>query len=136
VLEIFDKNFHDLDQLVWAGRYDVKPILGDVRFIERYVNTCEYDVIFWDHGPEHVSMDDLISTTTKLKKFAGKCLIYCCPWGLWPQGPEDGNVSEIHQIEIDAEMLKEFGMVVQEFGQAGQRGEGELLGIAVRTKHF
>lgn len=127
VLEIFPRNHAELEQQVWSGRYDVEPILGDVRSIRKHVEPGEYDVIFWDHGPEHVTRKELIDTTTDLCLMAKRLVIYCCPWGEWPQGAEDGNDHEVHEHAVYPEQLQELGMTVITTGSPDQIGEGELI---------
>lgn len=135
VLEIFPKNLNDLEQEIWAGRYNVTPILGDARKPHLSLKPREWDIIFWDHGPEHVSAEDLEKATQLLKMFAGRLLLYCCPWGDWPQGPEDGNEHEIHRNAVTTEQLTKHGMMVTEFGKIGQAGEGELLGFCFLNEY-
>ena len=126
VIEIYEDNYRDALRMV-----PMKVIHGDAREIERHVFPGEFDVIFWDHGPEHVPSSDLELCTKKLITFAGKALVYCCPWGRWPQGPEGGNVYETH-YEVDDGMLVNLGMRVRRFGAPGQERNGEL--VAVVTK--
>lgn len=136
VLEIFPKNIDDLEQEVWAGRYEVKPILGDVRNINAYVNKDEYDVIFWDHGPEHVSWEDLQKTTPLLYDWAGRLVLYCCPWGEWPQGIEDNNEHEIHRNYVTKEQFLELGLSTITFGTPGNSDPGgELVGFKFLKEH-
>lgn len=129
VMEIFPKNIIDLQNEVLAGRYDATVTAGDVREIDRYFSAGEWDVIFWDHGPEHVTLEDLKTTTEKLCNVAGKLVIYCCPWGDWPQGIEDMNEHEIHLSSMTDEYLTELGFRVFMFNSPGQDHEGELLGF-------
>lgn len=124
VLEVFGGNVADMEREIWAGRYRVSQVIhGDAR----YDGVIPYDVIFWDHGPEHVTYDDLKVATKNLLESASKALVYCCPWGDWPQGPEGGNVHEIHANSVTPEQLIGLGMNVVTFGQSGQQNEGELV---------
>lgn len=130
VLEIFPKNVADLEMQVWSGRYpNISNVAkGDVRSA-----AVDHDVIFWDHGPEHVSYDDLVLATKGLQVQVGKVLIYCCPWGEWPQDATDNNEHEIHRTTVTKEMLEGLGFqIVRTFGQPGQSGEGELLAYYFR----
>lgn len=128
VLEIFPKNHSDLEQAVWSGRYNVNPVLGDACHIDKTtISRHEYDIIFWDHGPEHVTESDLNVVTPLLADWAGRLLLYCCPWGDWPQGAEDGNDHEIHRNAVTEKQLVDLGMNVKTFARPGQHGEGELL---------
>lgn len=129
VLEVFPKNHSDLEQQVWSGRYNVQPILGNVMNIGSHVKPKEWDIIFWDHGPEHVTRDQLDQVTPVLMETAGSLLLYCCPWGDWPQGAEDGNEHEIHRNAVSKEQLVNLGLTVSTFGKPGQANEGELIGF-------
>jgi len=132
VLEVFPKNFRDLEHLVSARRYNVRPILGDVRNIHLYTQVGEYDIIFWDHGPEHVSFDELNVVTRNLIRFAGSMLLYCCPWGIWPQGIEDGNEHEEHKNSISASQLTNLGMDVMCINSQGIGNSGELIAYKMK----
>ncbi len=131
VLEIFPPNAAKLEEQVWAGKYELvnRVYVGDVRDgLPDAANLTHYDVIFWDHGPEHVTIDELISTTEKLSKRCG-ILVYSCPWGEWPQGIEDGNENEIHRCSIQPEDLERLGFEVRTVGSSGQAGEGEIVAV-------
>lgn len=130
VLEIFPRNLADLEQAVWAGRYQVDQMLaGDARYPEHVLVPGEWDVIFWDHGPEHVSAEDLKMATERLYRCAGKALLYCCPLGEWPQGMEDGNEFEIHRNSVTKEQFFDLGFTIWTCGSPGQAGEGEIVGL-------
>lgn len=132
VLEIFPPNFQNLEREVAKGRYKVKPILGDARQLNQYVAPEEYDVIFWDHGPEHVTLSDLQKATPMLGAMAGRMLLYCCPWGEWSQGPEGSNLDEEHKNYVTPEQLIPMGLHVMTFGGSGQAAEGELIAVYVK----
>lgn len=130
IVEIFQQNKQHADMMAREGKFgqNVKVHLQDVTKISRIDERFKYDVIFWDHGPEHVSIQDLKKTTAELSKLS-KLLIYACPWGEWPQGTEDGNVNERHMISIEPRDLEELGMIVDTVGESGRfpGKEGELI---------
>lgn len=136
VLEIFPKNITDLEQEVWNGRYECEVIKGDARDPGKSIKPGEWDLIFWDHGPEHVSQEDLKVATEQLYAHAGRALVYCCPWGDWPQGEEDGNPHEVHRNTITDEKLREVGfntdLCVIHFGQPGQASAGEVAAWRIK----
>lgn len=135
VLEIFQNNVDDLQKKIEEGVYDVKWLKGDVRKIDELedpIKKGEFDVIFWDHGPEHISFVDLKCITPKLLDYAGKMLIYCCPWGKWPQGSLEGNNDEIHRCSLAPKQLEEMGFTVKYFGTSGRAGQGELIAYKIK----
>lgn len=130
VLEIFPPNVSALEQKIWEGRYNISRVYeGDVRNLSTLLGKNEYDLIFWDHGPEHVDCGSLGAITWDLQVLTKKAVIYSCPWGDWPQGIEDGNEHEVHRNSIEPEHLEDMQMSVISTGTAGQVGEGELLGF-------
>jgi hypothetical protein len=128
ILEIFPKNIADFEMAVWAGHYKARAIHGDARTIDKYVRPGEFDVIFWDHGPEHITREELPPTTDLLYSVAGKLLLYCCPWGEWPQGAEDNNEHEIHRNYVSDQEFRDMGLQTLTFGSSGQNNAGELIG--------
>lgn len=113
--------------------YDCDVYHGDVREIGQHVTPGQYDVIFWDHGPEHVSWEDLQKTTPNLIEYAGKILVYCCPLGVWPQGPEGGNVHEEHKNYVTTEQFTQLGLEIITTGKPGQENLGEIIGYKVKS---
>ena len=126
IIDIYEPNYQQA-KLTFP---DCVSIHGDVREIEKHVFPGEYDIIFWDHGPEHVPTNDLVECTPRLFAYAGKALVYCCPWGKWPQGPEGGNAAEVHH-DVDNKTLVDLGMKVTAFGSPGQDNNGELVAVMV-----
>ena len=129
VLEIFRPNFLELERRVSSGRYQVRPILGNVLDISKYAIPKEYDIIFWDHGPEHVIYNDLVKITPTLSHLANKLLLYCCPWGEWNQDAEGGNDWEQHRTHMTKDHLRNLGMTVNTFNGIDQRNGGEIVAV-------
>jgi hypothetical protein len=132
VVEIFPKNLSDFEQQFWAGKYgesfsDVELISGDVREIDKLVNVGEYDIIFFDHGPEHLDPEDIDLVTRKLERIAGKLVLYSAPWGHWPQGEEDGNEHEVHRSNLIPDDFRRLGMNVETVNSEGVENGGELI---------
>lgn len=132
VIEIFQNNFDDLKRQVEIGRYSLTQIRGNIMDAEQLISPGEYDLIFWDHGPEHVTLDDLKKITPVLFSLCGRGLLYCAPWGEWPQGCEDGNAFEEHLSSLRVEDLEELGMGVGCTGFPGQKFEGELVSLMIK----
>lgn len=132
VLEIFPKNLGDFEVQCWSGKYGsdggtIGTILGNACQIGDYVSPGEFDIIFFDHGPEHLDPQDFVLATQELKEHAGKLLLYSAPWGEWPQGEEDGNCHEVHRTVLTPELLTSVGMTSATVNQLGMGGEGELI---------
>src|SRR3990167_5909541 len=59
IIEIFPQNYALAIDKAREGHFGLtstRVIRGDVLEIQKYVSKGEYDIIFWDHGPEHVSL--------------------------------------------------------------------------------
>ena len=95
-------------------------ILGDVCKVDTLIEDGKYDLIFWDHGPEHAPEESLTEALETLKKSAAKCVITACPWGHFPQGKIGGNVHEIHQFDV----------LPDHFEPAGYESDGGYLAEA------
>ena len=129
VLEIFKKNVEDLRRLMQEGRTPAIWIIpGDVREIDEIVPKDRFDFIFWDHGPEHISQEDLETTHRKLLDCTTNVLMYSCPWGVWEQGPEDHNEHEIHRNSIYEETFQRLdASVIDKTGAPNVENRGELV---------
>jgi len=53
----------------------------DVRHLDILANVEEMDVIFWSHGPEHITRPEWEKTFAILERTANKAVILQCPWG-------------------------------------------------------
>ncbi len=115
VLEVWEENLEGL-------RTDPRIsnlILGDVRHLSIY---STYDYIFWWHGPEHLSYDEIQPTLQKLEARARKLVALACPWGLYPQGAHKGNPYEIHLTSLYPEIFEEWGYEVRTDGKQDEAG--------------
>lgn len=134
IVEVFPPNIADARQKASDGNFgepgNVDIYACDIRNILES-GLQDYDVIFWDHGPEHVSQADLEKTTPALK---GKCkiLIYSCPWGSWPQGADGGNEHEKHMWDVEPEVFKNLGMEFCTVGKSGQVNLGEIIAWSIQ----
>lgn len=132
VLEIYTPNFNQLAAEAKGGLFsEVKEyelIHGDAREIDKFVQKDRFDIVFWDHGPEHVSWEELQEASKRIFDIAGRMVIYCCPWGKWPQDALGGNESEIHRFDVLPDHFSKLGMKVDMTGGCNQEKEGELIG--------
>jgi hypothetical protein len=132
VIEIFEPNYRDLVNNVKSGRYDVKTIFGDATKLANYTRTDlfkdnSFDIVYWDHGPEHINLNELESATNNLMSITNKMLLYSCPWGVWEQGADGGNVNEEHKAHLTEDDLLKLDMNVITVGGPGQANKGELI---------
>lgn len=130
VVEIFEKNC----ELVRGKFNDIECFHADVRCLDDTIVGMSWDMIFWDHGPEHVSTVDLIAVTPSLMVAARKWLLYCCPWGVWPQGALYDNEHERH-YPVYPETFEGLGMTTVRLGTVDQSSAqpGELIAYSGRT---
>jgi len=124
VLEIDENNVKRLLQIK-----EIFPLLTEVhRHDVRKIKEMgrRWDVVFWDHGPEHIHLGELLETTEQLKSVTNNILFYACPWGSWPQG-EKPDDPETHKFDATPEMFSDMGMSVRTVGTSGQMNCGEIL---------
>jgi hypothetical protein len=91
-LEVFQGNidFH-------AGKpYKIK--LGDGREIDKYYSNDSIDLVFFLHGPEHISKEDMLPMFDKCFDVCKKAVLFACPYGGYydGQGEMGGNIHEDH----------------------------------------
>lgn len=120
VLEIWEQNLKGLN-----GRYLNKKILGDVRNICSLVNN-EHDVIFWWHGPEHITREDFIKLQDSFNKFKDTIIVIGCPWGEFLQGEVGGNLYEKHLYHWQPEEIEELGYDVY---TTNYKNRKDIIGI-------
>lgn len=127
VLEGFEKNVQDL------GRRGLKVdhVIHANVLAEGVVVPGEWDIVFWDHGPEHVTIDELRAVTPKLMS-ACRVLLYACPWGDWPQGANDGNTLEVHRCQPTPDDFRAMGMEAHGLVCPGPNGEVVALHVEDR----
>ena len=97
-----------------------KVMQGD---ITTFVPEHHYDMIFWWHGPEHVTKELSVLTINRLKKYCNM-LIVGTPWGY---SPHPGHVSE-----WDVQDMVDLNMLVTTIGEKNQYGQvvGQASGLA------
>lgn len=131
LLEVFPPNVSDAEEKIWNGYFKVPTnvIQGNILEPTRYFNKGEFDVIYWDHGPEHVTKAQFDVITPILQNMRNKLLLYSCPWGDWPQGAEGKNEHERHLWSVDVKDMQDLGMSVYTVGKPGQQNLGEIVAI-------
>ena len=99
IIEVFKPNVDFLKRM-----YAFPVIHGDIRSYD----IKKYNVIFWSHGPEHISKDELIPTLEKLKS---KCttLVLLFPEGESIQGEVDDNIYEKHLTTLSSQYFYNLG---------------------------
>jgi len=92
-------------------------VLGDARCVDTIqLGRRMFDyVVFW-HGPEHLAVDELEGTVTKIERVTQKIVVLASPWGLYPQDAVGGNEFEIHQASLYPDDYKNLGYNVKTLG--------------------
>lgn len=124
VLEIFQKNFENA--ISRLATQNVLVILGDIKKFDEYFKKDEYDIVFWDEGPEHVEEEELKPIMQKIKDNC-KCAIFSVPWGKWPQKAEGENDAEEHRYDAMPEHFTNLGMTVQTFNSPDATNSGAMI---------
>ncbi len=78
MLEAFEENVNYLKRIPWI----VDIIHGDVR--NKDIDK-KFDIVFWWHGPEHVSDVQLPLAVKKLESVCNNLVVMGCPWGIYEQ---------------------------------------------------
>lgn len=115
VLEIYPENVKKLKQLSWLE----SVIEGDIC---TYTDLEKYDLIFWWHGPEHVTEQELKKVLPSLETIANEAVVLGCPWGYFPQDDIYGNMHEKHISHLDYTIFEEFGYAVECLGRKDVHG--------------
>ena len=111
VLEIFPPNVKDLKNIGWIRNVYQGNVL-DYKFPQKY------DVIMFWHGIEHILKFELSNLIEHLKKYANHLIVFACPWGIYYQGKEYGNLWEKHVSHWYPEELKNHGLNIDTLGAA------------------
>jgi hypothetical protein len=116
VLEIFSKNVKNL-----KGALLRRVVKGDVRHIDRITELDNsYDIIYWWHGPEHVTKPQFEKVLPKLIERANMAVIVGCPHGKWVQ-PGNANKNEKHEKHWSPEEFEAYGFDVYAIGKIHTR---------------
>jgi hypothetical protein len=110
-LEIWEPNVKALRKTdffdeVWHGDIADRATLLSV--------AGRFDLIFWWHGPEHVSFPQAIDTCNRLHAAVVVC---ACPWGKYEQGACFGNPYEVHASALLPEDFERLGYEVTVSGK-------------------
>ena len=112
---------------------DIEVIQGDVTKIGNHIKREQYDLIFWDHGPEHAEESVLTHALDQLKEYAGKCVITACPWGNFPQKAIYGNAHEEHKFDVFPSHFEPSGYTVVTINTVDVTAPcGELISYWIR----
>jgi len=110
VLEACKENADDLCGSV----YFEKIVHGDIRYIDYLdLGRDKFDVVFWWHGPEHVSKAEAKELVPKLVNLSNKYVVFGVPWGVVPQGIVGRNMYEVHLSYWDIQDFRDIDFVVE-----------------------
>lgn len=117
VLEAWHKNFEGMKS--YPGLEQV--VLGNVLDTSD-LGLGQFDYVMWWHGPEHLYYSEMLLVLKKLEAMTSRLVLLACPWGLYPQGPHEGNYFDIHRFSIYPYMLKAAGYQTVTDGAENQPG--------------
>lgn len=120
-LAVIDINKGNLDS---AAHITKELYHGDIR-TSPHVNN--FDMVFWDEGPEHLPKDEAVAVCEVLS-FLNTHVLISCPWGYQPQGtgPDDIEFHHWGPMPEDFETL-EPRWTVKTFGTMFPGGHGNLI---------
>lgn len=108
VLEIHPPNVIRLKEINAKWGIFNRVIQGDVRHVEQYL-VCQYDVILFWHGLEHIKATEHLQVIAKLEDWTKHLLIFGQPWGSYAQGPVKRNRHERHVSSLKPDLFKGLG---------------------------
>lgn len=83
----------------WRGSEQFKVVFRDT--IQKAMPYLPmFDVVFWWHGPEHVTREEFNTLIRLLPGKAKRLIVLASPWGVCPQSEVYGNTYEIHMISL------------------------------------
>jgi hypothetical protein len=128
VLEIWQENVDGLEN---DTRID-SLICGDIRNVDNIFKT-KFDYIFWWHGPEHVEANEIRNVISKLEKKTKKLIAVAYPYGIYTQGPHNGNPNEEHKHSLYPDDFKILGYNIKTDGMPDQPGS-EVVAWKIKGK--
>jgi len=133
LIDIFSPNLEKSKKDHTVSQRVSEYILGNVCELDSILEKGKYDLIFWDHGPEHAPEDGITESLNHLKEYAGKCVITACPWGHFPQGKIGGNEWEIHRFDVLPEHFAPAGYQVVTINTINNTSPcGELIAYYIK----
>jgi len=113
ILEPFKPNVDYLKTVPWL----TEVFEGDIRDLSVFIEKKQkFDIVFWWHGPEHISEQELMSVLPNLEKICNHKVVLGCPWGEYPQDAIGGNPYEVHVSALSYDVFEEFGYNVECLG--------------------
>jgi hypothetical protein len=103
--------------------------VGDVRNVDQIYNDGAFDIVFWSHGPEHITREEWEETFAKLEKLANMAIIIQCPWGSGYNGHPGHFAKSIRKGEFEA-----FGFTVFYAGKEDTR-DADIFGYKVLNEN-
>jgi hypothetical protein len=82
-----------------------------------------YDVVFWWHGPEHISEHEIGPTVKGLEQIARELVILACPWGdsKLHHAPEGKIPGQRHKAKLYKHHFRSMGYKVASIGKRDGR---------------
>lgn len=124
LLEAFEGNFKEFGN---RNPGHVEATCGNIKDFEKLYAKDQWDLVYWDHGPEHAESFEMLEDVTTILKKNVKMILYACPWGDCPQEKLYGNDLEKHSVSVYEKHFTDMGMEVKTFGKVDTHAAGELV---------
>ena len=123
ILEAYEPNAAHYRQKFGQDRV----IHGDIRDLCK-LTAERYSVIFWWHGPEHVTREDLPAILATIESRAD-LVVLGCPWGAYPQKDVGRNRYEKHLSELIPEDFWGWGYETSQLGKLNVPNSSNIVPV-------
>ena len=120
IVEPYKPNYEYCLELDWVRKVSLCTI-------QNYQSPSNsIDVVFWWHGPEHITKEEIIDTLARLEDIAKEYVVLGCPWGKYEQGEIGGNEFEHHLTHWYPEDFEKLGYRTSTIGKKDRKGSNLL----------
>lgn len=104
-----------------------RVVTGDVGHLAS-LGLPTFDLAFWFHGPEHLSLGDVPAALSALERQA-RLVIVGAPWGEYPLADTFGNPYNEHRCALQPSDFETLGYRVDTLGKRGQLAYSNILAV-------
>ena len=119
VMEIWGPNVKSLIELNEKMAIFRTIFKGDVRLTDSILKNACYDIVVWWHGPEHLEIDEIPPTLTKLERIAKHLVILGMPYEREPRKGHNDNPYEKHKCALFPDFFEKLGYSTDHYGRMG-----------------